>query len=288
MGQVLIAGCGYVGSQAGLFLQGKGRTVVGLRRNVASIPPSIPRISADLVTGTGLDTIPEDVDQLLYAASPGDGSEESYRQAYLDGPARLNELFKARGQNIRRAVLLSSTGIYGDRGGDWVDEDTPPEPDTITGKVLEAAERAFLDGWQGTGVVLRLGGIYGPGRTRLLEMVRSGRARCPGGDTVYSNRIHRDDAARASIFLLDHPHASGVYLGVDTEPADLCTIYRWMASEMGAPTPDSGGPERTRSNKRCSGARLREMGFLYTFPTFRHGYSQLLQAAGNDGGQTER
>ncbi|MEX2528326.1 MAG: SDR family oxidoreductase [Gemmatimonadota bacterium] len=286
MGQVLIAGCGYVGSQAALFLLEEDRDVVGLRRNVAAIPPSIPRISADLVSGTGLDAVPEDVDQLLYAASPGDRSEEAYQQAYLDGPARLRELFRARDQVIRRAVLLSSTGVYGDAEGAWVDEETPPRPDTITGQVLDEAEMAFLEKWQGIGVVLRLGGIYGPGRTRLLEMVRSGRARCPEGDTVYSNRIHRDDAARASVFLLDHPTASGVYLGVDEEPADLCSLYRWMASELGVPAPTPGGIERTRSNKRCSGARLRRLGFSYSFPTFRQGYSELLPAGGDDGGQT--
>lgn len=288
MGQVLIAGCGYVGSQAALVLKEEGRDVVGLRRNVGAIPQPISRISADLVSGTGLDAVPEDVDQLLYAASPGDGSEESYRQAYLDGPARLKELFENRNQAIRRAVLLSSTGVYGDRAGAWVDEETPAQPDTITGKVLEEAEMAFLEGWQGLGVVLRLGGIYGPGRTRLVEMVRSERALCPEGDTVYSNRIHRDDAARASLFLLDAASASGVYLGVDTEPADLCSVYRWLASELGLPAPASGGVERRRSNKRCSGARLRQMGFSYAFPTFRQGYSQLLQTGGQDGGPTTR
>ena len=160
-----------------------------------------------------------------------------------------------------------------------MDEETPEEPEDFRGRILLEGE-ALAREKGGRGVVLRLGGIYGPGRTRLLERVRSGEARCPDGDPIWSNRIHRDDAAGALIHLLEHPDPGPVYLGVDDEPASLCDVYRFVARLVGAPEPQpESGVRRDRANKRCSNARLRKSGLELRYPTYREGYTAMVEEA---------
>ena len=134
-----------------------------------------------------------------------------------------------------------------------------------------------------TPVVLRLGGIYGPGRTRLIDQVRGGTAVAPA-EPRYTNRIHRDDAAAAIVHLCTMAADPGpVYLGVDNDPAELGEVQRFLAAELGLPRPASaavcGEPSRG-GNKRCSNALLRSTGFEFTYPTFREGYRAILAGEG--------
>jgi nucleoside-diphosphate-sugar epimerase len=135
-------------------------------------------------------------------------------------------------------------------------------------------------------VSLRLGGIYGPGRTRLVESVRSGRAASRPGPPHFGNRIHRDDAAGALAHLttlaLAGLELESLYLGVDDEPSDEALVLRWIASQLGMPelpmrdgeaAPGARDANRPASNKRCSNARLRATGYRFRFPTFREGYA---------------
>jgi nucleoside-diphosphate-sugar epimerase len=130
--------------------------------------------------------------------------------------------------------------------------------------------------------VLRLGGIYGPGRTRLVDEVRSGRAVCADGAPVYTNRIHRDDAAGALRHLLGPCCADGVWLGVDHEPAERCTVLDWLADRLGVARPRRVPPEEAArergGSKRCSSAKLVGSGYRFRYPTFREGYAALATA----------
>ena len=164
-----------------------------------------------------------------------------------------------------------------------MDELTPPAPTSFRGAIMLEGEARVL-GSPIPGHVLRLGGIYGPGRDRLIRMVGAGEARCPGDGVLWSNRIHRDDAAAALIHLLAHPDPPALLLGVDPEPAPLCEIYRWIARRLGVPEPRVD-PEvgRDRANKRCSSARLRETGFRFAYPSFREGYGAMIEASGAGG-----
>jgi nucleoside-diphosphate-sugar epimerase len=162
-----------------------------------------------------------------------------------------------------------------------VDEETPPEPSSDRGKILVEAERAAVAGPPG-GVVLRLGGIYGPGRTRTVERVLAGKAGCPAPDQ-YSNRIHRDDAAGAARHLLhlDDPHA--LYLGVDRAPVSLREVYRWIAERAGAPDPCADEKAeaweargRRGTNKRCRSDLLAASGYRFIHPDYRSGYAPLV------------
>jgi nucleoside-diphosphate-sugar epimerase len=274
---VLIAGCGYVGSELGRRLAARGDVVWGLRRNPENLPSSIRPLAADLLD-PDLGSVLPTVSLAVYAASPDESSDEGYRRSYVEGLGNFVSALRRTSPDLRRLLLISSTGVYGDRGGAEVDEDTAPEPDDFRGRrLLEGEEFALSSGLPVT--ILRLGGIYGPGRTRLLDLVREGRARCPEGAPVWSNRIHLDDAARAAAHLLSLSEPEPVYLGVDAEPTPICEVYRSLARLLDAPEPEPEGEgARRRGNKRCSSARLRESGFEFKYPSFREGYADLVEA----------
>jgi len=278
---VLIAGCGYVGSRLAEYLIDDGHVVHGLKRTPKNMPDGTHAIAADVTDPETLEALPTAVDALVYSVSPGGRSEEEYRAAYLHGFRNVLERLADTGNLPDRVILVSSTGIYGQTQGERVDEETPPGPSTPTGRVLLQAEEAALEASPAT-AVLRLGGIYGPGRTRIIEKVRSGEAGCPPVDR-YSNRIHRDDAAGAMRHLLGLDDPERLYLGVDREPASLREVYRWIAARTGAPDPcrtveadavESHG--RGGTNKRCLGIRLVESGYTFRYRSYREGYGALL------------
>jgi nucleoside-diphosphate-sugar epimerase len=279
-GRVLVAGCGYVGSQAAGRLVARGCEVFGLRRRPRGLPDGVVSLAADLADPDSLADLPPGLDLVLYAASAGGGDEAAYQEAYVDGPRNLLEALERCGQAPRRVLFTSSTSVYAQTGGAWVDEDSPTEPPHPTGRLLLAGERVFRDG-PFQAILLRLGGIYGPGRTRLAESVLEGSARLPGDDGPrWTNRIHRDDAAGALVHLAcDVAEPAPVYLGVDREPAELAAVLGWLAAELGVPEPLPGpaaAGRRVRGNRRCSSRRLVASGYRHRFPTFREGYAPLL------------
>jgi nucleoside-diphosphate-sugar epimerase len=279
---ILLAGCGDLGTEAGLRFHALGHRVVGWRRSPAKLPAAIEGAAADL-RASNLPRVPEDTTAVVIAVAADSPSEEAYRAAYLDGVRHVLDAMERDGVEPERVLFVSSTAVYGDAGGGWVDENTPPAPGGFSGRVLVEAEQllqARFNGTATTATSLRLGGIYGPGRTRLIDQVRSGSAVIPE-DVRYTNRIHRDDAAAAIVHLATMPaQPAGIYVGVDNHPADLGTVLRFLAAEMGLPEPPVGdaGPARG-GNKRCRNERLRSTGFDFTFPSFREGYRDIL--AGN-------
>lgn len=278
MTRVLIAGCGYVGTALGLELAARGDEVWGIRRDPSPLPPAIRPLRGDLLDTDGLMRIlPAAPDVVVYAASAGGFSDHEYRDAYVEGVRSLLRALVRSGAEPRRLLFTSSTGVYGQTDGGWVDEDAPPEPAAFNGSRVLEGEDVILDG-PFPSVVLRLGGIYGPGRTSLLDRVRQGGVVCPE-NPVWSNRIHRDDCAGALLHLVDLPDPSPVYIGVDREPADLCEVMGWLARRLGAPEPvrEIGGAAGRGSNKRCSSDRLVASGYRFRFPDYRSGFEEILK-----------
>jgi len=291
--RVLIAGCGYVGTALAATLVADGRQVFGLRRHPDTLPAGVVPVAADVTSrdslAAALSGLPAPPDAVVYAVAASGFSDDAYRQAYVDGPANLLAALDAEGlapARPARLVFVSSTGVYGDAEGGWVDEKTEPDPAGFSGAHLLAGERLVL-GHAGRftrgAVIVRFGGIYGPGRTRLIDEVRSGAARCTDGPPVWTNRIHRDDCAGSLAHLLDHAAPEPVYLGVDTEPADRCEVLCWIARRLGVPEPPrepASGTGRRRGTKRCSSALLQASGYRFLYPTFREGYAEMIDAAG--------
>lgn len=278
--RVLVVGPGYVGAVVMEQLAEAGHTVRAMRRSPTPLPSDPSPFVVDVARPIELE--PEPFDAVVYAVAPSARSPEAYRAAYVDGPAHVLDWL---GTQEVRFLLVSSTGVYGHTDGEWVTEATDPAPQSPTGKVILEGERA-LRARHADAVILRLGGIYGPGRERTIARVRAGDMACPP-EGIWGNRIHRDDAAGAIVHLLEHSSPESVYIGVDRDPADLRDVYGWLATQLEVPDPCApiGGspapagddaPERRGTNKRCDGSRLVDSGYSFRFSTFREGYGSLL------------
>lgn len=291
MARALIVGCGFVGTALGRELAEGGWDVLGVRRDPSGLPEQITPVRADVtdartLVGSLVGSLSGDLDVLVYAVSADDRSREAYRAAYVDGLRSVMSVLLEGGRLPNRLFFVSSTAVYGNHEGEWVDEASPTDPSGFRGRVMLEAEELALEGG-GTGVpgtVLRLGGIYGPGRNRLLNRIRRGEALCPPDGPFYTNRIHRDDAAGILAHLCEPSRArpDDVYLGVDRDPAPYCQVIRWLAERLGAPEPGTGDDgsleRRRRSNKRCSSDRIVESGYAFRYPSFRDGYAAVLDS----------
>ncbi len=279
MSRILIAGCGEIGATLGVRLGADGHEVWGLRRRTVELPGSIRPLRADLTVSQTLEALPAALDSVVYIAAADNYSDQAYEAAYVQGPANLMQALTATGQNVRRIIFVSSTGVYAQCDGEWVDERSATHPADFSGRRLLEGERLVLDG-SNRALVVRFGGIYGPGRDRLLNRVRDRRP-CRDRPPQYTNRIHSEDCAGVLHHLLSLESTDQIYLGVDNEPAAQCAVMDWLAKQMGVPMPprsrttDATG-ERRRSNKRCRNARLLSTGYRFLYPSYREGYGKIL------------
>jgi nucleoside-diphosphate-sugar epimerase len=280
MARVLIAGCGYLGAALGALLDRDSHAVFGLRRRAGSLPWGVRPIEADLVIPGTLRELPPQLDFVFFMAAPAGRDDGLYRTLYVDGLRNLLDALAGQGQQPKRIFFTSSTSVYGQKDGEWVDETSPTEPASFAGRRILEAE-ALLEGGPFPASVVRFGGIYGPRRTGLVERVRTGRVVYQEEPARYTNRIHRDDCAGALRHLMQLPEPEALYLGVDCEPASEAMVTHWLAGVLGAPPPRRGtpdataGPERVGS-KRCRNERLLASGYEFQYPTFREGYTAVL------------
>jgi nucleoside-diphosphate-sugar epimerase len=282
--RVAILGCGYIGLELGRQLV-THHDVIGVRRSTTGIEAiedaGLTAVQADVTAPNTLSTVP-DADWVVFAASSGGRGAEAAREVYVTGQQRAIDAFGQRADPPERYIYTSSTGVYGDHDGDWVDESTPIEPTTEKTRVLAAAERVARERtarYDIAGSVARFAGLYGPERYRLDRYL-------DGPVTAgYLNMIHRDDAAGSVQFLLESAITEDI-LVVDDEPADKWVFADWLADSCGVERPskqtkaerlaadDLSEPAKRRilTSKRCSNARLRELGYAPRYPTFREGY----------------
>ena len=282
MSRVLIAGCGDVGTALGLSLAERGHDVFGARRSAHRLPQPLHPLPVDLVDARAIERTVPTVDAVVYAVAAGSRDEGAYRRAYVDGVSALLEVLEARAEPPRRVFFVSSTSVYGERGGEWVDETAPLAPRGFAGESLAAGERRMLAS-PIPATVVRFAGIYGPGRGWMIERARAG-ARCAGDPPKFTNRIHRDDCAGVLAHLVDlGDRCDDAYIGVDDAPVEECEVLEWLAARLRAPAPRrvrGGGSAAQASGKRCSNARLRASGYRFRHPTFREGYAAVLAGEG--------
>jgi len=249
-----------------------GHEVWGLRRDCSGLPASFRAIAADLGDASQLRALPPDVDYLVFASSAGESSESAYRRAYVQGLG--NVLAALRGSPPRRVFFTSSTAVYAQTDGSWVDETSEAAPVHFTGAVTLEAER-LLQQSPVPSTVLRCAGIYGPGRHRLIESVRQGSAAM---SDRFTNRIHRDDLAGALAHLIRTNSSVELLILSDDEPASQSEVVRFLAERLGVPVPVSARAEGSArgGHKRCRNARLAATGYRLLYPTYREGYAALL------------
>jgi len=276
---LLVIGCGDLGAPVAAQCAALGWRVWGLRRDPRSLPAGVEPVRADVTRPQTLAPLARLAPDFVVAAlAPGQSDDEHYRALYVDGLRHcLERLDRSR---LRRWLWVSSTSVYHQSGGERVDETSPAEPTGYAGKRLLEAERLLA----ASGIahtIVRFGGIYGPGRDRLLRQLRSGQ-RSPSQPAHYSNRIHREDAVGILQFLLQRAAAGlalePLYLGVDRAPTPIAEVERWFAGWLGldyaALTP-LAAPARG-GNRHCDSTRLQQLGYAFRYPDYRVGLPTLL------------
>ncbi|MBB4364150.1 nucleoside-diphosphate-sugar epimerase [Bradyrhizobium sp. CIR18] len=217
-----------------------------------------------------------DADVLVVSIPPGSG-----------GDPAITAFGDVLAAGRRKIVYLSTIGVYGDHGGGWVDESTPPQATLDRARMRVAAEQAWMDIAHGDAAILRLAGIYGPGRNALATL-RAGTARCIIKPGQVFNRIHVDDIASAIMAAIQHK-GGGTWNVCDDEPAPPQDVIAYAAKLMGvAPPPEEAFATAEMSamarsfyasSARVSNARLkRELGVALVHPTYRHGLDALWHA----------
>lgn len=290
---VLIVGCGYVGLELGRQLREAGHEVTGVRRSSMGLDAvadaGLEPVRADVTDPESLTVVP-DADAVVFAASSGGRGATAAREVYVDGLRNVVDEYAGRGDTPDRLVYTSSSGVYGDHDGDWVDESTPLDPTTEKTTVLVEAERIALTEATAAGIdgtVARFAGLYGPSRYRLDRYLE-------GPVTAgFLNMVHRTDAAGAIRFLLETGQARGEpVLVVDDEPVHKHEFADWLADACNVERPEKQSKverlaaaglsepakRRIRTSKRCSNDYLRSLGYEFRYPTFRAGYADAVEA----------
>jgi nucleoside-diphosphate-sugar epimerase len=273
----------------GKELARRGHEVFGLQRSAdvsgelakAGINPLI----ADVTQPASLAALPPEFDWVVNCISSAHGGANDYRRVYLQGAQHLVDWLSQ--SPPARMVYTSSTGVYGQNDGSLVDESAPTEPTTDTARVLVETERVYLEAARRgnfPAVVLRVAGIYGPGRGWWLKQLLASEARIEGDGRRYLNMIHRDDVVGCIIAALERGQPGEIYNAVDDEPVTQRDFLAWLADKLHRPLPPAvaGNPDLNRkrgvTDKRISNRKLKEqLGYVFRYPTFREGYAAELK-----------
>ncbi len=287
--RVLIVGCGYVGLPLGAELTRQDHEVFGVRRSAAAAAQleavGIRPLIADITNPRDLAALPAPFDWVVNCAASGGGGADDYRRLYVEGNRNLIAWLSAT--PLKKFVYTSSTGVYGQNDGSLVKETAPTEPLTEPGRVLVETEKLLLDAARERGfpaVILRVAGIYGPGRGHYLKQFLRNEARLEGEGLRHLNMIHRDDVAGIIVAALRGARPGEIYNAVDDEPVTQATYFRWLAEELGKYPPPSvpedadANRKRGVTNKKVSNRKLKaELGYQFKYPNFRKGFSAEIQ-----------
>lgn len=276
MPRILIAGCGYVGEAAADFFHARAWEVEGWTASAQSAAqrstkPYTVR-ALDISDAAAVSSIRGDFDVVIQCASSGGGGPEEYRRVYLAGARNLIQAFPAA-----TVLFTSSTSVYGQKEGEIVDETSPAQPAHETGSILRETEELVL---ANNGIVARLGGIYGPGRSFFLRKFLAGKAMIDRAGARFINQVHRDDIVSALFLLAERRAKSGgqIYNVVDDEPTTAPTVYEWLSLGLKQPQSSQGKlsakRKRGQSNKQVSNQKLRALGWAPRYPDFRVGMTE--------------
>jgi len=287
--RVLIVGCGYVGLPLVAELARQGHQVWGLRRgwqaqadlNTIGGTP----LAGDITKPETLDGLPRAYDWVVNCVSSSRGGPDEYRQVYVQGMQNLIEWLSV--QPPGKFVYTSSTSVYGQADGSVVTEASPASPEAPTARVLVEAEQVLLAAVaqrQFPAVILRVAGIYGPGRGYWFKQFLKKEARIEGRGERIMNMIHRDDVVGAIIAALSQGRPGEIYNAVDDEPVSQVNYFRWLSETLRQPLPPfvsedlDSSRRRGLTSKKVSNRRLKaELGYPFKYPTFREGYRAELE-----------
>jgi nucleoside-diphosphate-sugar epimerase len=273
---VLIAGCGFVGIPLARSFVSDGwetEAITVSESSAASLRDEpFPVYALDITEKNSFRPLAgRRFDVVIHCASSGRGDADAYEAVFLAGTHNLMANLA-----YGRLIFCSSTSLYAQRDGSWVDETSPADPVPRTGQILRQTEDLVLNS---DGTVARLAGLYGPGRCAPLKKLLEGRASIEEDGTRVMNTLHQLDAAAALHFLAGI-ESSGLFNVVDNEPVAEIDWYRYVCRSLNKALPPAGPRNLDRkrgwTNKRVSNRRLRSLGWNPIYPTFKEGLASVL------------
>lgn len=270
--RILVAGCGDLGSSVAKYFLAKGAEVTAIRRSGTVFPQGVMGITGDISALE--DSVLPDVDLIFLIMTPSSRTEEAYRAAYWNTAQRLVKRYQASKTPL---FFVSSTSVYGQNSGEWIDELSVPEWSSATAQVLLETEALLAGSLSST--ALRCSGIYGPGRYRLITKVAS---ETIWEENSWTNRVHRDDVVRALCHLgeksLTGSLLASCYNVTDDTPVSMwevkLAIAQWLNAAVALPKDERAF--LPVSGKRISNQTLKETGFSFQYPSYVKGYQELV------------
>ncbi len=257
---LVVIGAGDLGLRVAALHIAQGDQVSALRRRNLPMPAGVQAVFGDMQDTETLMRLPSNPDVLLFCPTPDERSEAGYRKTYVHGLDKAMQELQPK-----RVFFVSSTAVYAQDSGEWIDEISPVEALRFNGKVLREAEQLCLH--QPGNVVLRLSGITGPGRHMLINKALLGE----GLNNTWTNRIHIDDAASAISFLMNQEQLAPIYNISDDEPALQIEVANWIRQKHALSALPI--PQTPASGKRISNARIKALGWQPHYPSYRQCYA---------------
>ena len=273
MAKVLIMGCGDIGGALAEELMASGHQVSGVKRTAQAEPSALNIIQADVTNLEEVEGLDLNVDQLVYILSPSGGEVDAYKATFEVGVDNVLSALKKRSLDVA-ITFVSSTRVYGQNKGEWLNESSLTEPTDERGLILLAAENKFL-AFNDQATIVRFSGIYGRSNY-FLNQLKKGLA-IQKEPPYYTNRIHREDCIGVLEFILNKKikgePLDTIYLATDDDPASKWDVASYVLSacnlEPCEPKPVSKGGDQ---NKRLSNSRLISSGYTFKVSSYKEGY----------------
>jgi nucleoside-diphosphate-sugar epimerase len=272
MSTTLILGCGYLGQRVAKLWLEQQRRVFAATRNASRLPNGVEPIVCDVLDPASLTALPQ-VETVLYAIGFDRSSGATMRDVYVDGLANV----LAKLPTPKRFIYVSSSSVYGQTDGGWVDEGSATEPNEDSGRIVLAAEET-LRSHMPSAIVLRFAGIYGPGRLLRRQTIEKEEP-IVGDADKWLNLIHVDDGARIVLAAEAHGEPGGTYNVCDDHPVRRRYFYTALARVLNAPEPrfvnppaDQPTPPHEKGNRRVNNRRMKEgLGIPLRYPDYDQG-----------------
>ena len=275
--RLLIVGCGDLGQRVGQLLAGQRWRVDACRRHPPQDSRDFHWYAADYTRQTELQFIRElEPDYVLATFTPISRDVQGYQAGFAQA---ANNLLWALGEHqVRHLLMVSSTRVYGESGGGWVDENSSLSVSDNRASAIIAAEQQLMESIHPTTIV-RAGGIYGAPGGRLMRKVAGGDI-APSEPVRFTNRIHREDCAGFLAHLLAKAQRGedleSVYNAVDDNPCPAHEIESWLAGKLQTAATEQPAESNSVSHKRCTNGALRSSGYVLRYPDYKSGYTPLL------------
>lgn len=269
--KIYLAGCGKIGTRLGEQLT-PIHEVIGLKRRPADF--AFPVRGIDLNDKQALEQLPLDADVIVFTVTPSRYDEAGYRQVYDTILGHVIDWAEGH-QKPPLMLLVSSTSVYGQQHGEWVDETSETIPDRATSGWILFGEKQLRQRLENT-LTVRFSGIYGNGRNRLIKKVKM-REPIQQQPPIWTNRIHEDDCIGILVFLIKQYQQGRVldkiYLASDDMPVSQYEVCSFIAEQRMVPAPPVQIDNLTdKLNKRCRNSRLKALGYRLKYPDYRFGY----------------